>query len=1614
MTINVTPDNDAPAVSDDNGTPDDPSDDITNAATVSTVEDTPHTFSADDFNFTDIDTDDTLASVTITSLPDKGTLTLNGTEVTLDTPIAMADFGNLVYTPLDDENGDGYTSFAYTVSDGELDSPAATMTINVTPDNDAPVVSAIADSKTEDEASFDTDLLFGQTDPDGDTLSVSGTPIITAIDGNGDPFTLADGIASVTDSTLTVDPTLLDALGAGESVDVIVTYDVSDGTTTAQNTATITVTGVNDAPTANDDTGNVTVGSAFAGNVLNANMGGEDTDPDTNDALNVSAFETAAGVSGTVGDTAGLPALYGTLVLNSDGSLTYDADLQAALDLSPDDAAVTDSFTYTISDGNGGTETATLSFSVTAPEPGNAPPVVDPIAITKTENDAAFTTDLLAGQTDPNGGTLSVSGQPVISAMDNSGNQYPWSDATISLSGNILSINPSMVNELDDGESVDFIVTYDVSDGALAMQNTATITVTGVNDAPIVAAITKATTEDDAPFSIDLMADQMDPDGDDKSIGGTPTITATYPNGDIYTLPEGTATIDGDNLTIDPSLLNELAEGESIDITVSYNVSDGTNAVPNTATITVTGVNDAPAGDPLTVSKTENDPSFGLDLLSGQSDPDGDTLSVSGTPTITAVDGNGDPFTLPDDIASVSDSTLTVDPTLLDALGAGESVDVIVTYDVSDGTTTTQNTATITVTGVNDAPTADDNTIAVAEDGAHTFAASEFKFDDIDVSDSLAHVTITSLPAAGSLTLNGEDVTENQTITADDIPNLLFTPDANDVGSDYASFTFTVNDGTEDSASAYTMSIDVTDENDAPEVVAITDSKTEDDAAFITDLTFNQTDPENDDLSVTGTPVITANFANGDRVTLPAGTVSIDGNNLTIDPTLLDALAQGDSLDINVAYEISDGELSTPNTATITVTGLNDAPTSIGKNLDLDGEAPINLGREDFAFDDIDGDEFDKVTIVTAPENGTLLLNGVEVQDGDEILARSLTDLVYQPGAGASGSNYDAFTFNVSDGQDDSPPYTMTVGVNAAPTASDDEITVAEHSSISDQMTATDMENSPLTYRITRAPQHGTVTIAGAGPSYTYEPDLYYYGTDSFSFEASDGTLTDTGDVSIDVTPVNNPPVQRFTIPDVNLMDGQSARIFIAQAFAEIDALDPSLAGFNTAIEKLFDDGRFRKVDQLDNVPDRGRLTYSVRGLPDGLKLDGRNRISGVSNELGVFPVVVTATDGEGMSRDINFKLTVAMPMIDRMPDKKIDDAPKRENNKVKEKTPELNDHDMPSVLKVKPRREGITPDRTIMDSAPAPMPEMDMGGSDGDNGLLAGSWLNTRVSSQQDVSGNIRVVDLKVKGEEIAVQLTDQAVDRAERFKGEMSDGKRLPDWISVDPTTGLTTAAPPSNADAVEINVIAEDSSGNQRAINLIIDPKTLMADAPSDAEPAPRPEGREVVRTQTEVNVLANGRVKFTDGLTASEGGMKLMRMLADAASVKIEITDAEKENNTRYQVRQKDGNAAPDWVRVNEQTGELTIEAPDSISEIELTLVATGSGEPRSIELEVNLDEMRNENENETENTEQPTESSTGALEGDETSHFVPLDAQIDDALAESKYGRDIQYALQENA
>ena len=101
------------------------------------------------------------------------------------------------------------------------------------------------------------------------------------------------------------------------------------------------------------------------------------------------------------------------------------------------------------------------------------------------------------------------------------------------------------------------------------------------------------------------------------------------------------------------------------------------------------------------------------------------------------------------------------------------------------------------------------------EDAAHTFAAAQFGYSDSE-GDALSSVKIVTLPADGSLTLSGSPVSANATVTKNllDDGNLEYRPPANANGPGYASFTFRVNDGFNESASSYTMTIHVMQVND--------------------------------------------------------------------------------------------------------------------------------------------------------------------------------------------------------------------------------------------------------------------------------------------------------------------------------------------------------------------------------------------------------------------------------------------------------------------------------------------------------------------------------------------------------------------------------------------------------------------------------------------------------------------------------------------------------------------------------------------------------------------------------------------------------------------------------
>ncbi|WP_116964862.1 DUF4347 domain-containing protein, partial [Fastidiosibacter lacustris] len=309
------------------------------------------------------------------------------------------------------------------------------------------------------------------------------------------------------------------------------------------------------------------------------------------------------------------------------------------------------------------------------------------------------------------------------------------------------------------------------------------------------------------------------------------------------------------------------------------------------------------------------------------------TVTLSESATISAgANGSGD--------LTISGNANDINATLASLIYQGN-----LNFNGNDNLTVTSNEqglfalsdvdiVSITVNAVNDAPTASHNTVVINEDSSHVFTASDFNFADID-GDVLDSVKITNLPTIGSLKLNGVAVTVNQVITKANIDGglLIFTPVANGNGSNYASFDFSVNDGTIDSVSTYTMSIDVTSINDAPTAANSTIITAEDTAYTFAASDFNFADVDGDTLAsitVTNLPTIGSLKLNGVAVTLNQviTKANIDGGLLIFTP-----VANGNGSNYaSFGFKVNDGALESVSayTMSINVTPVNDAPSISG------------------------------------------------------------------------------------------------------------------------------------------------------------------------------------------------------------------------------------------------------------------------------------------------------------------------------------------------------------------------------------------------------------------------------------------------------------------------------------------------------------------------------------------------------------------------------------------------------------------------------------------------------------------------------------------------------------
>ncbi|EHH2534031.1 tandem-95 repeat protein, partial [Vibrio parahaemolyticus] len=1110
MTVTVTPVNDSPVAVDD---------------TVSTQEDTAVTI---DVLTNDTDVDGDKLSIESASVPKE-----QGTVEVVD--------GKLVFTPTENFNGDA--EITYTVTDGQL-TDEAKVTVTVNQVNDAPIIKVDAvESITEDAVSTDTvvaTLTVRDTDTPEDQLTVS-------LENNSNGyFVLVGDEVKLTQAG--VDAVNNDELNLK---DLTISASVSDGVNpTASDSDSLIVNRVNDAPTVENAIADQVLSEDFDAYTIDLNEVFKDSDSSLefsvsgNNSIQISIVNGVATITPTadwngketitftatdpsgesisqtvnftvapvadivadkatvVEDTPTIIKVLGNDTFEGDGKVvsldTNNGPANGTVSINPDGSVTytpndnyhgADSFTYIVTSG-GVSESTTVNVDVT---PVNDVPVAKDDTAT-TQEDTAVTIDVLPNDTDIDGDTLRIGSASV-----------PETQGKVEIVDDKLVFTPAE-NFHGDAE-----ITYTITDGALTDQATVNVTVTAVNDMPVVESSIADQTlvEDFTPYTIDLNTAFSDVDNVDGeltfSVSGNSNVNVSIENG-IATISPTADWNGSETLTFtatDPS-------GESISERVDFTVApvadivaDKATVVEDTPTIIKVLGNDTFEGDGVvsldanngpangsvsvnpdgSVTYTPNDNYHGTDsftyIVTSGGVSESTTVRVDVTPVNdapvakddTAITDEDTPVTidvLPNDTDVDGDKLSIQSASVVEAQGKVEIVDgklvftpaenfngdAEITYTVTDGSLTDQTTVKVTVNAVNDTPVVESNI-------ADQTLAEDFTPYSIDLNTAFSDVD-------GELTFSVSGNSNIQVAIVNGIAT--FTPTADRNGSE--ALTFTATDPSGESVSQ-TVNFTV-----APVADIVADSaRVVEDTPTIIKVLGNDTF-EGDDK------VVSLDTNNG-----PAnGTVSVnpDGS-VTYTPN--DNYHGEDTF----TYIVTSGGVSESAIVEVNVTPVNDAPVA---------KDDIATTQEDTAVTidvlpndtDVDGDKLSIESVSVPKEQGT-----VEVVDGK---------LVFTP---AENFNGDAeITYTVTDGAL-TDQATVKVTVNAV-----NDMPVVE-SNIADQTLAEDF--TPYTIDLNTAFSDvdnvdGELTFSVSGNSNiqvaivngiaTITPTADWNGSETLTFTATD------------------------------------------------------------------------------------------------------------------------------------------------------------------------------------------------------------------------------------------------------------------------------------------------------------------------------------------------------------------------------------------------------------------------------------------------------------------------------------------------------------------------------
>ncbi|HHX8487037.1 TPA: tandem-95 repeat protein, partial [Vibrio diabolicus] len=1039
VNVDVTPVNDAPVAKDD---------------TATTQEDTAVTI---DVLPNDTDIDGEKLSIESASVPKE-----QGTVEVVD--------GKLVFTPAENFNGDA--EITYIVTDGEL-TDEAKVTVTVNPLNDAPTIKVDAvESITEDAVNTDTvvaTLTVRDTDTPEDQLTVS-------LENNSNGyFVLVDDEVKLTQAG--VDAVNNDELNLK---DLTISASVSDGVNpTANDSDSLIVNRVNDAPTVDNVISDQVLSEDFATYTIDLNNAFKDSDSTLNfsvsgnsnvlvsiengiatisptadwngsktltfTATDPSGESVSQTVNFTVAPVADIVEDNATVVEDTTtiikvlGNDTFEGDdkvvsldtnngpANGTVSVNPDGSVTytpndnyhgTDSFTYIVTSG-GVSESTTVNVDVT---PVNDAPVAkDDTAVT--DEDTPVTIDVLPNDTDIDGDTLSIQSASV-----------PEAQGTVEIIDGKLVFTPAE-NFNDDAE-----ITYTITDGSLTDQATVNVTVNAVNDTPVVESnlADQTLAEDFTPYSINLNTAFSDVDNVDGelsfSVSGNNNVLVSIENG-IATISPTADWNGSEALTFtatDPS-------GESVSQTVNFTVAPVADIVADNATV----VEDTPTIIKVLGNDTfeGNDKVVSLDTNNG---PANGTVSVNPDGSVTYT---------PNDNYHGADSF---------------------TYIVTSGGVSESTTVNVDVTPVNDAPVATNDNAVTDEDTPVTIDVLP---NDTDIDGDKLSIDSASVPS------------DQGTVEIVD-GKLVFTPAENFNGD--AEITYTVTDGTlTDQA---TVNVTVNAVNDTPEVESNIADQTlaEDFTPYSINLNTAFSDVDNVDgelsFSVSGNNNVLVSIENGIATISP--TADWNGSEIL---TFTATDPSGESVSQTVNFTVAPVADIEADKATV----VEDTPTIIKV-----------LGNDTFEGDD----KVVSLDTNNGPANGTVSVN----PDGS---------VTYTPNDNFHGA--DSFTYIVtSGGVSESTTVNVDVTpVNDAPVAKDDTAVTDEDTPVMIDVLPndTDVDGDKLSIQSASVPEaQGKVEIVEGKLVFT--PAENFNGDAEITYTVTDGQLTDEAKVTVTVNPVNDAP----------------------------------------------------------------------------------------------------------------------------------------------------------------------------------------------------------------------------------------------------------------------------------------------------------------------------------------------------------------------------------------------------------------------------------------------------------------------------------------------------------